>query len=152
MVEQESFVTRRPIMFLIIFLIILVLLYIPVRISVKAYVDNIRGPQYINETYEDVWKWFKVGSPLNIEEKRELFWVKYDGNDVYWEGTLKTCKALEGIWTVSVDHGGSESADVIFSTKKDCSGVAPGSKIKYKMRFFDFKVNVFVGENGEIIE
>ncbi len=151
MVEPEPFITRRPVLFLIIFLIVLVLLYIPIRIAVKIYVGNVQGPQYLNESFTDTWNWFKSDSPLNIEEKRELFKIKYDNNIVTWEGRVLQCRRLENVWTVSIDETGSDAPDVIFSTLQNCSGFEPGKKVRYRMQLFDFRVNMFIGEKGVIL-
>ncbi|MFC1723197.1 hypothetical protein ACFL0V_03585 [Nanoarchaeota archaeon] len=151
MVIHEHFVTRRPLLFLIIVMTVLVLLYAPARILVQSYADRMREAHVLEESYEEVWKWFNSDSPLNIEEKQELYWIKYNGNVVEWQGMVLGCKDLGNIRSVKIDHRGTSYADVVFSTLTTCDEWPIDKTIRYRMEIIDWRVNVFVGKEGSLM-
>ena len=151
MVVEEHFVTRRPILFLIIVIVGLIIIYLPAKYAVDTLVQDVETVT-LNETYDDAWKWFAPDSPLNADEKKELFDIKYRGNIVEWQGELVECKDLEGVWSLRMKHRDLDGfADVVFVTEQNCTAYQHGLMIRYQMELTDLKVNVFVGKDGVIV-
>jgi hypothetical protein len=80
-----------------------------------------------------------------------MFRIKYENNFVQWTGSLRACKPLAGLSTLSIDERGEESSDVLFTTRDDCTMIPVGSQVTYKTRLVDWKIMSFIGKDGEIL-
>ena len=152
MVIHESFVTRKPFKFTLIVLVIVLIILVPIYLYATQKEEIKVEEELIAETFEEVKYLFGPESDLSESDKRHLFELKYEGNFVEWEGALLACDAMTGFFRVSVDQTGDKFGDVLFTTQQNCTNIAAGSAISYRMKLIEWKVTTFTGSEGEILE
>ncbi|HII72580.1 TPA: hypothetical protein HA265_07525 [Candidatus Woesearchaeota archaeon] len=152
MVVHESFVTRRPIAFLVIMLGILVMIYLPVKYVIMPLSMGEEMPVTVNDTYQDTWRQFDQESLLTAEEKMILYETRYRGAVIEWQGRMMGCKDLDGVYSVMIkERNTTDYPDVVFSTLENCTARQTDLMIRYRMQIIDLNADVFVGKNGMII-
>lgn len=148
---EESFVTRKPLEFTLIVLFIILLLLTPVHFYLKyKNSQTTEESKFLTETYSEVDYWFGADSDLTEDDKRILFNINYKGNVVQWTGRLVECTPQEERFIVSMAHKSLDFSDVIFTTEDDCTDLPLGKDVNYKMKLLEWKINAFIGEEGEL--
>jgi hypothetical protein len=151
MVVHESFVTRKPLEFMLIVLVIVLILLLPLYFYTKNRAEA-AAPEgiIVAESYGEVAYIFGPDSDLSESDKKHLFRFNYENNIVQWSGTLVSCEEQGGLFRLSVDHDGDGFGNVLFRTFNNCTGIPPGSAVTYKMTLIDLKVRTFIGKDGEV--
>lgn len=153
MVVHESFVTRKPLEFLLIVLVIIFLILGVFYLYTKNRVqDDSDEPRLLMETFNEVIYLFSPESDLSAEDKRLMFKLNYDGNIVQWYGRLLVCEQLEGRSRMTIDQDDDGQHEVVFTSYDPCSSVTPEEFVTYKMTLVDLKTTTFVGKDGVIID
>lgn len=149
---EESYVTRKPMSFTLIVLVIILLVLTPVYFYM-TYMLSDKEPtgELVTETYNEVNYWFSTESDLTEKDKKTLFRINYEGNDVQWQGLLIECTPIDGVFRVGVTHKSSEFPDVLFMTEDDCTTLVLGRSITYRITLVEWKVNSYIGKDGRIL-
>ena len=153
MVIHESYITRKPLEFMLIVLSIILIILLPIYFyTEKTKESRVEEKILVPQTYNEVKYLFSPESDLSESDKRHLFSLTYEGNYVQWVGPLLVCNDLDGVYRVSIDQSGDGFGDVLFTTYEDCTGIPEGVDVTYKIKLIDWKVNSFIGSEGEIIK
>ena len=153
MVIYDSYVTRKPLEFTLIALTILLILLLPVYIYTSRSLKRSPPPddEILTVSFNEANFFFSSESDLSEQDKKHLFVMGYEGRKVQWKGVLQTCDSLGTLFRMGIDHTGNGFNDVLLTTDDDCMTIPEGDTVTYRMRILDWKVNKFIGTEGEII-
>jgi hypothetical protein len=151
MVIHESYITRKPLEFVLIVLLIVLLLLLPIYFYTKDDTAESTRDTLVAETYAEVRYVFGPESELSEKDKKILFKTSYENNVVQWKGILLACVDLGNAFRVSIDQTGDGYGDVLFISYKNCTNVTKGSEVNYRTKLIDLKVNTFTGKEGEVL-